>query len=268
MKTLKEAVTESSIVEGKCRLWQKKLRHETRPIAVTQDGYGAYKQIDLHLFLARKKFNIPEGKYIRVKTTCGHANCINPDHIELDNIKRSVFVNRRNSKRSNARNNMMVFSLAVTESLAFIAKKLKMNRGTIAAMLDNNTAMLPYFQLKIQAHLGDVSIAELRQTGATESQLQEYGLAPHAISYILSEQNYYIVDEDLYVNLISECEVLGDHLVWCGKVVNGAAVSNALNSRFEHAAKLFYYCATRIKPLYIPTCNCGHKDCINPFHLE
>lgn len=268
LRTLKEVVAANSKVEGKCRLWSKNLVRG-RPIAIFTGEDGVQQRVDLHVYLGRKKFDLQPNQRVSFRTTCGNPNCINSAHLELKTVDRKLSGAYKSAKCSDMELNQKVFSLLVSESQMTISRVLGITRGVTLRIM-KNTAMLPFFQLKLQAYLKDVTIEALRNSGMTSREMRvKYGLSHYAADFILSEQNYPTYDEPLYIDLLSNCIVLGDHLEWAGKVVNGGAVSNYLSGgAWQSAVSLMYYCATKVKPTNIPKSNCGCENCMNPYHLE
>lgn len=263
MATLKEQVIKHSHVAGECRLWTGAMSRTKRPITNVEKD-GKTKLVDIQLFLARKKFSLANNIRVGIKTTCGNPNCINVNHVELVPITRaSTPRNRTDSVVSVAENNINVFKLAVTNPVEVIARDTNISKGSVLRILKNE-AMLPYFQMRIEHFCGE-PLEKLR-TLSVEA-LREKGLAQKAIAYIQSEHNFRIVDEDLYLKVLSHCKVLGEHLVWNGEFINDIPVIRELSGRRRSAVKLFLSSVTGKQQDNI-ICACGYDGCINPYHLE
>lgn len=266
MATLKELVAKKSRVDGECRIWLGHLTKEhCRPYAYpTIDGKR--KGVDIHRYLAIKKFSLAPREYAKVITTCGNPRCINMKHIQIVKIERGKrSTSNSGVKKANVELNMEVFKLLVTQSTNSIAEQLKIDRGLVYRILTNN-AMLPYFQLCIQWHTG-LSMAELRELNLTTQSLKLQRLSNKAIRYIQSEQDYRIVDEDAYLDVLKQCDVVGDHLVWLGELKDGIPTYKTFGGHRKNAAQQMYFAQYGAKSERI-ACMCGTKHCINPLHLE
>lgn len=269
-KTLKEIVAEKSIVRGDCRLWQSTMAKNNRPITSIADGLGGRKYIDLQLYLARKKFHLADNQRVNIITTCGNPNCITASHIEIGGIQRKrksgAFI--RKSSKSNIENNKCVFDLIVSHKSTEVSRISGLSVYLVKQILSNN-AMFPYFQLCLEKHLGEVGLDELRRSVEADHKLKsQYNISRFAIDFIRSEQRYSIRDEDLFLEILSQCEVYGDHLVWGGDYLLKQPVIKTWGNYKKNAKKLFSYAVTGVMPERIPKVTCGCVNCINPFHME
>lgn len=262
--TLKELVAKKSILENGCRIWLGHLtKDHCRPYAYpTIDGKR--KGVDIHRYLASKKFGLTSREYARVVTTCGNPRCININHIDIVRPKR-IRVGGT-IKKSEVELNMKVFELLVSSNVDNIATTLNLERGLVYRIL-SNTAMLPYFQLCIQWHTG-VSLDKLRELNLSTKTLKEQcRLSTKAARFVQSEQNYPIADEDVYLDLLKQCAVAGDHLVWVGELRDGIPTYKTFGGYYKNAANQMYLAQYGVKSERV-ACMCGMKHCINPQHLE
>lgn len=269
-KTLKEIVAEKSVIQGDCRLWQGTMAKNNRPITSLADGYGGRKYVDLQLYLARKKFNLADNQRVNIITTCGNPNCISKDHIELGEIQRkrknNTFI--RKSSKSNIEYNKRVFDLIVKHKVTEVSRISELSVYLVKSILANS-AMYPYFQLRLEQHLGEVSIDALRESVEDEDKLRcRYNLSRFAMDFIRSEQRFAVRDEDLFVQLLSQCEVYGEHLIWGGDYFLKQPLIKTFGNYKKNAKKLFVYAVTGVKPVKIPRSICNCSNCINPFHME
>lgn len=268
MATLKELVAKKSRIDGDCRIWNGHLAQNGRPYAYpTIDGVR--KAVDIHRYLADKKLNLAATDTIRIKMTCGNLRCINSNHITVEKVGRGRQKGSRNkgTKQANVELNLQVFKMLVTQSIPTTAGALNLSDLTVRRMLTNRS-MLPYFQLCIQWHTG-ATVGELRQQGLTSLQLKvQYHLSKFAIQYILGSEDYRLVDEDLYLDLLKQCEVLGDHLVWCGAVdEDGVPVYKTYGGYVKNARQQMYTAFVGVTSNVV-SCTCGVKNCISHLHLE
>lgn len=269
-KTLKEIVSEKSVVNGGCRLWQSTMSKCNRPITSISDGVGGRRYIDLQLYLARKKFHLADNQRVNIITTCGNPNCITSSHIELGEIQRKrksgTFI--RKSSKSNIENNKCVFELIVSHKIAEVSRISSLSVYLVKQILSNK-AMYPYFQLCLEKHLGEVGLDELIQSVDADHKLKcQYNISRFAVDFIRSEQHYSIRDEDLFLEILSQCEVYGEHLVWGGNYLLKQPVVKTLGNYQKNVKKLFSYAVTGVIPNRIPKSICGCSNCINPFHME
>lgn len=161
---------------------------------------------------------------------------------------------------------MQVFKLLVTSSVLEIADTLNLDRGLVYRIFANK-AMFPYFQLCIQWHTG-FSLNSLREQHLTKQQLKEqFNLSKKAIRYVLGRSNYNIVDEDAYVDILKQCDIVGDHLVWAGDIRDGIPTYKTFGGYQKNAAQQMYLAQYGVKSERV-ACMCGTVHCINPLHLE
>lgn len=268
-KTLKEIVVEKSVISGDCLLWQSTMTKWGRPVTNVVDEFGGKKTVDLQLYLARKKFNLPENTKVKIVTTCGNPNCITSSHIQLGKIERvKSGRKKRGTKVASIKHNKAVFDLLVTTPPARIGGTVGLSYKTVKAIIKNK-AMLPYFQLRLQWHIGEDTLDKIRQSHLPDNELAlQHRISRYAVDFIRSEQNYPIADETLYLSMLAECEVLGDHLVWAGEIVRGSPMVRTFGNRLKSVTKMFKYAVTGVLPPVSPCCSCKVEGCVNPFHLE
>lgn len=265
--SLKETVAKNSTIDGECRIWGGTVNRLGRPYAYPTIN-GERKGIDLQLFLARKKFNLSPTTRVSITTTCGNPRCISMKHIEIGAFRggRKKGYRKRGTKVANIDLNMQVFQMLVTQKRAIILDSLDIFNRTYQKIL-SNSAMLPYFQMCIQWHVGE-TLSALREKGLSENDLQtKYNLSTKAVRYVLSKHNYPIADEDLYLRLLKQCEVLGEHLVWCGEFKQDVPVYATFGGVYKNVLSQMYSVCHGAK-LEIVNCSCGQENCVNPFHLE
>lgn len=266
--TLKEKVAKNSSVQGECLLWGGSVTKWGRPVAYITEK-GVVKQVDLQLHLARKKFDLPCDTKVKITTTCGNPNCITKKHIEIGKVEKShKGRKKRGTKCADADLNIAVFRLLATHTPEQILLHTSISLTTLKYIM-RNKAMLPFLQMRLQWHLGDVPLSSLWDSPLTDNQLKiKYGISQYAVEFIRSKQSFSIFDEDRFVNLLRECYVMGEHLVWKGKVLHNTPLLKTTGSYHKNAVKEFKCAVTGIYPYKTPSCICGEVDCINPFHLE
>lgn len=267
--TLKEAVVKNSKVEGECRVWTGAMTSRGRPVA-TYEGETGKVTVDLHRHLAGKKFNLPKGKRVSIATTCGNPRCISPAHIEVVKVKKPRIkkVVHINSQSKNMELNQQVFRLIINHSKQEIILKTGISYFVVNSIL-SNTAMLPFFQIVLESYLGAEVLATLRESEMSNRKMREkYKISSFAVKFIKSGLDFDIKDEEEYLLLLSQCVVVGEHLLWNGRVVNGTPVAPLVNGALRNARKIFVYSITGIIPNHDLQCNCGFDGCINPWHLE
>ena len=262
-KTLKEIVASNSRMHGECRLWTGSLVRG-RPSA-RQVINGKYINTDIQRYLAIKKFDLDPNTPVSLRTTCGNPNCITKEHIAL--VKRETKTRQLSSMRSVFNEmgaNKTVFELAVTKGYRLIGKALNISHTSVRTMLTNE-AMLPFFQLKLQAHTGK-TLTELRSEDIAYV-VANYKLSNFSREFIESGQTFNLHDEELYCRLLDECKVFKSHLIWVGETSHGTPVSQALDNYSRNALGLFMFAAFgfSIKGEY--KVKCGFENCINPFHV-
>lgn len=263
---LKDLVARKSKVEGSCRVWNGGLTTRGRPY-VTQTVDGTLKTVDLHLYLARKVHGVKDNERVTIKTTCGNPRCINPKHLLVQKPNSGVAKGSRKTgaKYADVELNMQVFKSLVTLTKTDTKGILGLHNSTFDRIVSNK-AMLPYFQLCIEWHTG-VSVEELRARRVSQQKLKvEYRLSPTAIKYVLSDHNYYIEHEDLYLDLLKKCAVLGDHLVWVGDLRQNKPIFKTYAGFTKDATKQMYFAANGLRSDGL-TCTCGQANCINPEHI-
>lgn len=267
--TLKEKVAKNTIKQGDCLLWGGSITKWGRPVTYLTEADGTVKQVDLQLFLARKKFNLLDNTKVKITTTCGNKNCIAKQHIEIHKVvKNTAGRKKRGTKCSDIALNMQVFTLAVNYTVPQIIMRTGVSRTTVLAILGNE-AMLPYFQLRLQWHLGETVLSRVKVSNLSDEELKaKYFISQYAVDFIRSEQRFAIADEDLFVAVLRNCRVLGEHLVWDGEFYNGVALFRTIGGSRKSAFKSFKCAITGRYPAEVPRCLCGEVDCINPFHLE
>lgn len=267
--TLKEAVIENSKIEGACRVWTGNVTKRGRPIATYHSDTGAV-MIDIQRYLAGKKFNLPSGKRVGITTTCGNPRCINSAHIEIAKIKRprvKQFV-RFDNKSRDVELNKQVFELVINHKKQDISDITGLSYYHISTIL-SNTVMLPFFQLKLEEYLGQELLMFLRSSDLSDRTIRKkYKLTSFALEFIKSGVSFDIRDDQEYITLLSQCFVMGDHLLWNGNVVNGTPVAPLVSGALRNARKMFVYSVTGQLPEHDPVCNCGFENCINPWHME
>lgn len=263
VKTLSERVKEGLTVEGDCLVWKGAMSGNT-PVISKRRADGTYRNVSVRFLFARKKFeDITERT--RLKTSCGNPRCVNREHIELGTMVNKERRVRRGSPKADMKLNKEVFTLAVTMTADVMAEKVNYSAAAIRNMLKMNTAMYPYFNLQL-GRLRDVDA--IRNDDRSDSVIMdEYRISPFTLAFIKDNKDYKIADEELYLNLLNECEVHNDHLVWVGEF-NGATpitrmfnTGRKANALFVSAAYGGNYQDVDLK------CGCGYEGCINPYHI-
>lgn len=267
--TLKEAVAKNSKVEGDCRVWTGSVTNRGRPV-VTYTSEDGLVTVDIQRYLIGKKHNLPSHKRVSITTTCGNPKCISSSHLQMNPVKkpRTKKTVRLDCKTRDVEVNKKVFDLAITHKKKDIASETGLSIFQVNSVL-NNKAMLPYFGLMLEDYLAakETLLAEASEL-SDRTLMEKYKLSRFAINFIKSGESSNIHDQEAYLNLLSQCYVVGEHLVWGGKVMNGTPVYSLWTGALRNAKKLFVYSVSGEEPDHELQCNCGFESCINPYHLE
>lgn len=267
--TLKEAVAKNSMVMGDCRVWIGSVTKRGRPV-VTYSVEDGLITVDIQRYLVGKKYDLPSNKRVSITTTCGNPKCISSSHLQVNPVKkpRTKKVVRLDCKTRDVEINKKVFGLAITHKKKDIKTETGLSIFQVNSVL-NNKAMLPYFELMLEDYLAAKEILLAEASALSDRTLMsKYSLSRFAINFIKSGASFDIKDQGAYLDLLSQCYVVGEHLIWNGKVMNGAPVYSLWTGALRNAKKLFVYSVTGEEIDYEPQCNCGFENCINPYHLE
>lgn len=267
--TLKEAVAKNSKVEGDCRVWTGSVTSRGRPV-VTYTGEDGLVTVDIHRYLVGKKYDLPSNKRVSITTTCGNPKCISSSHLQVNPVKkpRTKKAVRLATKTREVEVNKEVFALAVNNKKKDIKAATGLSLFQVNSVL-NNKAMYPYFEVKLEEYLGTEVFDLIKVKNLSGRTLMEkFKLSRFAVDFIKSGVSFDIKDQDGYFKLLSQCYIVGEHLVWDGKVMNGSPVASLGFGALRNAKKLFVYSVTGEDLEHEPQCNCGFENCINPWHLE
>lgn len=263
VKTLSERVKEGLTVEGDCLVWKGAMSGNT-PVISKRRADGTYRNVSVRFLLARKKFeNITER--IRLKTSCGNPRCVKREHIELGTMVNKERRVRSGSPKADMKMNKEVFTLAISMTADVMAEKVNYSAAAIRNVLKMNTAMYPYFNLQLR-RLRDVD-AILNDDRSDSAIMDEYRISPFALAFIKENKTYKIADEELYLNLLDECEVHNDHLVWVGEFQGATPITRMFNTgRKANALFVSAVYGGNYQDVDLK-CSCGYEGCINPYHI-
>lgn len=261
-KSLTERVRANVEMIGGCLVWKGAMSNNT-PVIARKKEDGTYRNLSVRFLFGRKKFpGITERT--RLKTSCGNPRCVNPEHIELGTMTKKYRRVRSGSPKANMKLNKEVFTLAVGMTADAMAVKANTSAAAIRNMLKMNTAMYPFFAYQLR-QLRDVEA--IRNDDREDRELMtEHKLSPFALKFIKEGNDYPLVDEDLYLRLLDECEVHNDHLVWVGEFQGKTPITRAftrgrkVDGLFLSALRGGNYQDVELK------CNCGYDGCVNPYH--
>lgn len=269
MAMLKEVVARNSeVVEGH-RLWKGKLLRG-RPSAAATDENGKIKHIDIQRYLLIKKYNLNPDKQYSVVTTCGNPRCISTACIEV----REKRTPRKKLRKIGRMCGMMVNNKAVLGKSVYlsregIAQQLGVSVGTITTIQKMPRIMACYFQNRLEEHLTDVSIEEVRSSALPDKTLRKkYNLSKFAMDYIKNGADNPVHDPEVFSKVLNECEVVDDHLVWVGEFSNGYPVTRVMGGQARSAAAVFSFAVLgkNLDSSFRPVC--GFENCVNPFCCE
>lgn len=262
-KSLSERVKDNLTVEGDCLIWKGAMAGNS-PVITKRYADGTYRNVNVRYLFARKKFDgITERT--RTKTSCGNPRCVNRKHIELGTMVKAKRRVRSGSPKANMQRNKEVFTLAIHLSAEAMEEKANASAVSIRNMLKNNTAMYPFFAYQLR-QLRDVEA--VRSDDRSDRELMaEYNLSLFALEFIKAGNDYPLVDEELYLKLLDECEVHNDHLVWVGEFQGNTPITR------------IFKCGRKVECLFLSAlrggnyqdvdlvCSCGYDGCVNPYHL-
>lgn len=267
MATINKRILKKCEKQGDCLIYTGRLVRGRPNIAVKRGD--KWVNVDIQRQIAIQKFNLVGRSYVSVTTSCGNPLCLNKAHIEVQENKKKEQrkLNHTGRPVNRMAQNKKVFALSVTFGADTIVKETGYSLWFIQYVRRVNVAMLPYFQSELERHVG-MTVSEMRK-GNTDKIAQYFNLSPFAVSYLNSTQDYPIHDPDLYNQLLDNCIVFKDHLVWVGdKNDVGTPVVRVFGYRARKAIGAFMYATFGLDMLGRYENTCGFKDCVNPYHYK
>lgn len=262
-KSLSERVKANIEMIDGCLIWKGAMSGNT-PVVTKRRVDGTYRNVSVRFLFARKKFD-DINERTRLKTSCGNPRCVHREHIELGTMAKKERRNRKGSPKSDIKLNKEVFTLAISMTADVMAEKVNYSAAAIRNVLRMNTAMYPFFDCQLRK-LRDVDAIrnDDRSDGAI---MNEYRISPFALAFIQDNKDYKIADEELYFNLLDECEVHNDHLVWVGEFQGATPITRMFNTgRKANALFVSAVYGGNYQDVDLK-CGCGYEGCINPYHI-
>lgn len=263
-KKLSERIKEKLVQEGDCLIWTGAMVGRSPVIGVRQDD-GSYRNLNIRAFRGSKMY---EGTTLTTlfKTTCGNPRCVAKDHIIKGNVREGRSFFRPNAKKNSMAVNKQIFDMALTVPAEDMVDEVGLATTAIRKILADNTAMYPYFTIRLAQHC-DIDAVKAFE-GSQNAARALFNISQFAYRFIKDGRMQTVRDEDVYVELLDDCEVRGEHLVWVGDTNGDTPVSGALGRRRD-AFKLFVASVHGApKSHLIDGCSCGFEGCVNPFHVE
>ncbi len=264
IKKLSERVKAKLVQEGDCLIWKGAMVGQSPVIGVRQED-GSYRNLNIRAFRGTK---IYEGTTLTTifKTSCGNPRCVAKEHIILGSPLAGRTFFRAGAKKNLMDVNKKIFDLAVTMAAEDMADEVGLAPTAIRKILAENTAMYPYFTIRLAAHC---NLEDVKAFTGTQNAAREYfNISQFAWRFVKGNKMQTVRDEEMYIKLLDECEVRGPHLVWVGDTAGGTPVSGALGSKRRDAFKLLVAAVHGgSKSHLFEGCSCGFEGCINPFHV-
>lgn len=250
-KKLSERIADKIEKEGDCVIWQGAMIGNS-PVVSHRTEDGKYQNINIRNFRGTKMFD-GATRTTRFSTTCGNPRCIAKEHIMLGGFTKEQKTYRSDAKKNDMEFNKRVFSLSVMNSAEKVAEELQVSASLVRKMLAHNTAMYPYFSVKI-AEVVEVEDLKSHHIPRKEA-INDLGLTPFAYNFVMDGCVVPVNDVELYLATLDQCEVRETHLVAKDENSNTATVLIAsligANKSRGHYEK-----------------TCGEEGCVNPLHLK
>ena len=250
-KKLSERIADKIEQDGDCLIWNGAMVGNC-PIVAHRQADGMYRNINIRTFRGMKLYEGTK-RTTRFSTSCGNPRCIAKDHIVVGGYEKEQKSYRADAKTNDMEFNKQVFALSVTKSAERVAEELQVSASLVRKILTYNTAMYPYFSVKIAEVVNVEDLLSLRVS--RKDAIDDLGLTPFTYRFIMDGGMVPVNDAELYIATLDQCDVRETHLI--AKDANSNTLTVLIASLIG-ANK----CRDRYEQI------CDQEGCVNPLHFK